>query len=142
MFTEFIGRMAPMAVLVASAVFVLAASHDSRQLACLHWLASSAVSAAAALLGAFGDRRDFSGCDRRLFAFFDEEPEVADRPGAQPIKVSRGQVIFDHVSFGYPPKGDVLEPRIILHDVNLVVEAGTTVALVGGPARARLPSPR
>ena len=57
----------------------------------------------------------------RLFAFFDEEPEVADRPGAMPLKVTKGRVVFEHVDFGYPPKGDD-ELRLILSDVNLVVE--------------------
>ncbi len=38
--------------------------------------------------------------------------------------------MFEDVDFGYPPKGDD-ELRLILRDVNLVVEPATTVALVG-----------
>jgi ABC-type multidrug transport system fused ATPase/permease subunit len=64
----------------------------------------------------------------RIFKFFDETPEVADRPGAAPIKVNRGDIAFEHLSFGYQA-GD--ETREVLHDLNLAVTAGTTVALVG-----------
>jgi subfamily B ATP-binding cassette protein MsbA len=131
MFTEFIGRMAPMAVLVASAVFVL-----QRRTTLGNLLAFTGLLPVLYLpLQRFSELSVIVATSvaaiERLFAFFDETPEVADLPGAQPIKVNKGQVIFDHVSFGYPPKGDVLEPRIILHDVNLIVEAGITAALVG-----------
>ncbi len=51
--------------------------------------------------------------------------EVADKPGAQPLVVSRGVIEFDHVTFGYNPD------RVILKDVSFLVPAGKTVALVG-----------
>ncbi len=53
------------------------------------------------------------------------EQEVADRPGALPLAVSRGAIEFDHVTFGYSAD------RIILRDVSFKVPAGKTVAIVG-----------
>jgi ATP-binding cassette subfamily B protein len=55
----------------------------------------------------------------------DEEPEVVDRPGARELPQIEGHVRFENVRFGY---GDGPE---VLHGIDLVVPAGTTVALVG-----------
>ena len=130
MFTEFISRAAPLGVLCASAIMVL---HHTTTL--------GNVVAFYAFLGVlYLPLQRFSELSvivatsvaaiDRLFAFFDEEPEVADHPGATALKISRGRVVCEHVNFGYPPKGDD-QLRLILHDVNLAVEPGTTVALVG-----------
>ena len=62
----------------------------------------------------------------RLFELLDTEPTLTSRPGAAPLPEGRGRVELRRVSFAYgdgPP---------VLRDVDLVVEAGTTVALVGG----------
>jgi ATP-binding cassette subfamily B protein len=55
----------------------------------------------------------------------DEAPEVHDGPDAQPLRPVDGHVRFEHVRFGYGDGPDVL------HDLDLDVPAGTTVALVG-----------
>jgi ATP-binding cassette, subfamily B, multidrug efflux pump len=49
---------------------------------------------------------------------------IADHPGTLPIEALGGAIEFRHVSFDYGA-GDVL------HDVNLRIEAGQTVAIVG-----------
>jgi len=61
----------------------------------------------------------------RIIGVLDEEPEVVDAPGAEELPHIRGHVRFDHVGFGY---GDL---PAVLHDVDLDIPAGTTVALVG-----------
>ncbi|TML61875.1 MAG: ABC transporter ATP-binding protein, partial [Actinobacteria bacterium] len=61
----------------------------------------------------------------KIMDVMDEEPNVLDKPGATPLPTSRGHVRFDHVRFGYGDGPDVL------HDLDLDVPAGTTVALVG-----------
>ena len=66
----------------------------------------------------------------RIFAFFDETPEVHDVPGASALKVKSGLVEIQHLRFGYKPL-DGGPMRVVLDDVNLAVPAGTTVALVG-----------
>jgi ATP-binding cassette subfamily B protein len=55
----------------------------------------------------------------------DEEPQVIDRSGAQPLPAIAGDVRFEHVRFRYG-RGDE-----VLHGIDLDVPAGTTVALVG-----------
>ena len=61
----------------------------------------------------------------RITSVLDEEPEVLDEPGAHELGRVEGHVRFEHVRFGYGSLPDVL------HDFDLDVPAGTTVALVG-----------
>ena len=61
----------------------------------------------------------------RITSVLDEEPDIVDSEGALALPAIRGHVRFDHVRFGY---GDLPD---ILHDFDLDVPAGTTVALVG-----------
>jgi ABC-type multidrug transport system fused ATPase/permease subunit len=61
----------------------------------------------------------------KIMDVLDKQPEVLDRPGATELPEVVGQVRFDNVRFGYGDGPDVL------HDLDLDVPAGTTVALVG-----------
>ena len=61
----------------------------------------------------------------RILSVLDEEPEVVDRAGAHELPTIEGRVAFEHVHFGY---GNLPE---VLHDFDLEVAPGTTVALVG-----------
>jgi ATP-binding cassette subfamily B protein len=61
----------------------------------------------------------------RITTVLDEEPEVVDATGAEPLPRIEGHVRFEHVRFGY---GNLPE---VLHGLDLDVPAGTTVALVG-----------
>jgi ATP-binding cassette, subfamily B, bacterial len=58
-------------------------------------------------------------------AILDAPDPLADRPDARDLVVTRGAVVFEHVSFSYR------EDRPVLRDVNLAIEPGQTVALVG-----------
>ncbi|MBC7163478.1 MAG: ABC transporter ATP-binding protein/permease [Roseovarius sp.] len=60
-----------------------------------------------------------------MFDLLEQPPDVSDRPGAVPLKVSGAHVRFDAVEFGYDPA------RPILKGVTLDVPAGQTVAVVG-----------
>jgi ATP-binding cassette subfamily B protein len=61
----------------------------------------------------------------RITAVLDEEPDIVDEPDARSLERVQGHVRFEHVRFGYGELPDVL------HDFDLDVPAGTTVALVG-----------
>ncbi len=61
----------------------------------------------------------------KIIDVLEEEPEIEDAPGARSLPPVDGEVRFDEVRFGY---GDGPE---VLHGLDLVVPAGTTVALVG-----------
>jgi ATP-binding cassette, subfamily B, heavy metal transporter len=60
-----------------------------------------------------------------MFALLHETPEIVDRPGAKPLRVKRGEIKFENVSFAYDPE------RPILKDVSFEVPAGKMVAIVG-----------
>jgi ATP-binding cassette subfamily B protein len=60
-----------------------------------------------------------------MFDLLEQPQEVADKPGAQDLKIAGGQVEFDGVDFGYDAE------RPILKGVSLTVEPGQTVAVVG-----------
>jgi ABC-type multidrug transport system fused ATPase/permease subunit len=63
----------------------------------------------------------------RVFQILDREPEMPVSEDAPPLPAGRGRVEFRHVGFTYEGA-----PRPALHDIDLTVEAGSTVALVGG----------
>jgi ATP-binding cassette subfamily B protein len=60
-----------------------------------------------------------------LFTLLDREPAIRDAPGARPLAVSGGEVVFDAVSFHYP------NGRPVLESVSFRVPPGKKVALVG-----------
>jgi ATP-binding cassette subfamily B protein len=62
----------------------------------------------------------------RIYEVLDTEPEISDRPGAQPLPHATGRLQFRGVTFAYP--GSQQE---ILHGIDLDVEPGETLALVG-----------
>src|SRR5204862_7132436 len=54
-------------------------------------------------------------------------PSGADRAGARSLQVSRGDVRFEHVTFGY---GRMDAPPV-LNDLSIHIRAGERVGLVG-----------
>jgi ATP-binding cassette subfamily B protein len=75
-------------------------------------------------LVAMGSRASASA--DRIFEILDTPVDVQDRPDARPLPPIAGNVELRDVSCAYFPGRPVLE------DVNLVVEPGQTLALVGG----------
>ena len=61
----------------------------------------------------------------RMFSLLDQAPEVRDKPGARALEVRNGSIRFEHVSFGYDAR------RQILSEVDFQVPAGHKVAVVG-----------
>lgn len=61
----------------------------------------------------------------RVFAVMDADVEEPDAEDAIPLKDVKGEVIMEHVNFGYN------EDKIILKDINLYAHAGQKVAFVG-----------
>src|SRR5215470_5532985 len=61
----------------------------------------------------------------RIYAILDEPREPADPPDAVPLAKMYGHICMQRVAFAYDPA------RSVLHDIELDVPAGQTVALVG-----------
>lgn len=122
---EFIGNFGYVAVCVVGAVmakndtisfgvivaFILYVKQFTQPLGQVAQAATSLQSAAAA--------------SERVFSFLADE-EMEDESGKQAlIESAKGEVVFDHVRFGYNPE------RIIIHDFSTVVKPGQKVAIVG-----------
>ncbi|HHO6114704.1 SAV1866 family putative multidrug efflux ABC transporter [Staphylococcus aureus] len=69
--------------------------------------------------------QSFASMDR-VFQLIDEDYDIKNGIGAQPIEIKQGRIDIDHVSFQY---NDNEAP--ILKDINLSIEKGETVAFVG-----------
>jgi len=61
----------------------------------------------------------------RMFTLLQTPSDVADRPGAAPLAVTRAEVRFEHVHFAYDQR------REVLVDADFGIPAGKTVAVVG-----------
>jgi subfamily B ATP-binding cassette protein MsbA len=60
----------------------------------------------------------------RVFGLLDLEPDIQDRPQAQPLPPLSREIAYQGVSFGY-------DARPVLQDINLAVRRGELLALVG-----------
>lgn len=61
----------------------------------------------------------------RVFKVMDEKPEEPDENGARTMDGIKGEVIMNHVTFGYNPD------KVILKNLDLYAHAGQKVAFVG-----------
>jgi len=61
----------------------------------------------------------------RIFEVFDTKPEIVERKGALDIKITRGEVIFKNVNFGYTAE------KLVLKNINILARPGEKIALVG-----------
>ena len=86
----------------------------SRQFAMpINQMSQQATTILAALAGA-----------ERVFAVMDAEPEVPDREGVEATEI-RGDVVMEHVTFGYVPE------KTVLKDITLYAHPGQKIAFVG-----------
>ena len=61
----------------------------------------------------------------RVFNVMDAEPEAPDAPDTIPMGDVKGDVRFEHVTFGYVPE------KTVLHDLTLYAKPGQKIAFVG-----------
>jgi ATP-binding cassette subfamily B protein/subfamily B ATP-binding cassette protein MsbA len=62
----------------------------------------------------------------RVLALLDTPPEIVDAPDSIDLPKIQGRVVFEDVVFHYSD-----DPSLVLDGINLVVEPGETIALVG-----------
>ncbi len=72
-----------------------------------------------------GQSQRATASGERIFEVMDEPEDVGDRPGAVELPAGEGRVRFERVSFGYD------ERRPVVQNVDLELEPGRTVALIG-----------
>ena len=79
----------------------------------------------ATIAGLYGQLREGTGAVQRVFEIIDTEPTVVDAPDARSVGTLAGAIDMDGVSFGYDAR------RAVLHEIELSVAPGETLALVG-----------
>lgn len=62
---------------------------------------------------------------KRYLELLETDPDIQDRPNAIDVGDLKGDIRYEHVSFGYTPD------RLILEDLNLEIQPGETIAFVG-----------
>jgi ATP-binding cassette subfamily B protein len=72
-----------------------------------------------------GQSQRATASGERIFEVMDEHEEIADLPGARDMPVGDGRVRYEDVSFEYA------HGRPVLQDIDLELEPGKTVALIG-----------
>lgn len=85
------------------------------------------AAAVGSLASLFGNYQEAVGAAHRVFELLDTKPTVVDPP--EPVALPRpvrGDVRFEHVTFGYGP-----DLPTVLHDVTFRIAPGEVVALVG-----------
>ncbi len=68
------------------------------------------------------------GASSEIFRFMDIEDEVREKPAAKRLPRFARSIHFENVSFSYRSDADARE---VLHDINLDVNAGEVLAIVG-----------
>jgi ABC-type multidrug transport system fused ATPase/permease subunit len=72
-----------------------------------------------------GQAQRATASGERIFQVIDEPEDIADAPGSRELPEGPGRISFEGVTFGYDPD------RPVLHDVDLELEPGKVVALIG-----------
>jgi ABC-type multidrug transport system fused ATPase/permease subunit len=72
-----------------------------------------------------GQAQRATASGERIFQVIDEPEDIRDAPDARELPPGPGLVAFEGVTFGYDPE------RPVLHDLDLELEAGKIVALIG-----------
>jgi ABC-type multidrug transport system fused ATPase/permease subunit len=128
--TEFLTKLAPSLVVWAAGVMVMRGSVSLGTLVAftgfmafmyqpLERFAALSIVMASALAAI-----------ERIFSFLDLKPQIADHPLSRPLKVREGTVRFENVTFCYPGR-DGAPGREALKEINLKIDGGSVVALVG-----------
>lgn len=73
----------------------------------------------------------------RIDKIMQTQPDIDDIPGALPITKLKGSVIFDNVSFCYPTDLDESAPMPILDGINIKLDHGKILGIVGPPGSGK-----
>ena len=125
-FSEFAGVLVVAGLLFYGGSLVLGGQGDLSAEAFLTYIIifSQILTPAKSLSGAFSNIQRGLVAGERVLRVIDTEPAIRDRPDAAVLPAFEHQVELRNVSFHY---GDVP----VLYDLNLTVQKGHTVALVG-----------
>jgi len=72
-------------------------------------------------------------CGKRIVEVLDEQPEITDAAADPVLEVADGSIRFENVNFRYHASTDAWN----LEDINLTIESGMTVGILGGTGSAK-----
>ena len=72
-------------------------------------------------------------CGKRIKEVLEEQPEITDGQADSGLTVENGDIRFDHVFFKYHPTAEAWN----LNDIDLHIESGMTVGILGGTGSAK-----
>ena len=72
-------------------------------------------------------------CGKRVVEVLDEQPQITDDGADEALTVENGDIRFDHVYFKYHPTAEGWN----LTDIDLHIESGMTVGILGGTGSAK-----
>jgi ATP-binding cassette subfamily B protein len=122
---SFVPLLAQAAVLLAGARMVAHGSLTAGSFVAFNLYLGMLVTPLRALGMWIGQAQRATAAGERIFEVIDEPEEIADAPRARELPPGDGAIRFEHVSFEYLPG------RPVLRDVDLEVEPGSTIALIG-----------
>lgn len=124
--SEFLGVMMVAGIVYFGGMMVLAGESSLTSSEFIAYIAifSQVMRPAKALSDAFSGIHTGLAAGKRVLNLIDTQPELVDKPNAIALESFKSEISFRKVSFAY---GD----RQILKDIDIEIEKGKTVALVG-----------
>ena len=125
-FSEAAGVLVVACILVYGGGLVLSKSHALQASAFIAFIAifSQVIRPAKAIVVALSNIQIGQAAGERILEILDKPVDIEDRPDAQKLASFEDKIELSNVSFAYNQK-------LVLEDINLVVEKGKTIALVG-----------
>ncbi|SHL23326.1 ABC transporter ATP-binding protein [Hymenobacter psychrotolerans] len=125
-FSEFAGVLVVAGLLYFGGTLILGGTSDLQAAAFITYIImfSQVLTPAKSLSSSFGNIQRGLVAGERVLSIIDTEPVIRDKPDAKLLPEFRQQIELRNLQFAY---GEVP----VLQDINLVIEKGKTVALVG-----------
>ncbi|MBS1751724.1 MAG: ABC transporter ATP-binding protein, partial [Bacteroidetes bacterium] len=125
-FSEAAGVMVVACILVYGGGLVLSGNGNLQASAFIAFIAifSQVIRPAKAIVVALSNIQQGQAAGERILEILDKPVEIADRPNAIDLKIFNHTIELQNVSFAYNEKQ-------VLKNINLVIEKGKTIALVG-----------
>lgn len=124
--SELLGVAMVAVILLYGGSLVLSGQGDLKASEFIGYIAvfSQVMRPAKALTDAFSNVHNGIAAGERVLALIDEKPKLIDKVDAKVLTGFEDKIVFNNVGFSY-------DDKTILENVNLVINKGETVALVG-----------
>ena len=122
---SFLPLLAQGAVLLAAGRMVVSGSLSLSEFFVFNLLLAMLIVPLRSLGMWVGQAQRATASGERIFEVMDEPEGIEDLPDAAELADGPGKIRFERLSFGYAPD------RLVLHEIDLELAAGKTVALIG-----------